>query len=127
MAHGRRRMLCQRKWACPRLVVAKLVAGLVGRELRNLVATTFETAYCLRSFPGGALFRTFPGLYSVWREDAAAKGGYVPTYAGMRRPSGDEIDELLEPPSVAGDDSGGKGASNFLDGFSKFVKGFQAM
>eukprot|EP00316_Scyphosphaera_apsteinii_P020440 CAMPEP_0119314026 /NCGR_PEP_ID=MMETSP1333-20130426/31340_1 /TAXON_ID=418940 /ORGANISM="Scyphosphaera apsteinii, Strain RCC1455" /LENGTH=367 /DNA_ID=CAMNT_0007319039 /DNA_START=196 /DNA_END=1299 /DNA_ORIENTATION=+ len=102
--------------------------GLVGRELRNLVSTQFEVALCLRTMPGGALFRTYPGDYTVWREDSLAMGGYVSTYAGRARPNPDDIDDLLidnrgedGKPDVAG------GAGGMFTGLAKFIKGFQAL
>lgn len=37
--------------------------GLVGRELRTMVDSTFDNCFCLKSFVEGALFRVYPG----WR------------------------------------------------------------
>jgi len=48
---------------------------------------------------------------------------YVAAYSGPRRPAADEQDELLFPD----DGENTEGAPSFLDGFSKFVKGFQAL
>jgi len=93
--------------------------GLVGRELRTMVETTFLNAFTLKSYPDGALYKVHPGAYTVWREDAAFEGGYSLAYQGASRPSGDEVDELLSPD----DDEGGAS----LSGFAAFVKGFQAM
>jgi len=47
----------------------------------------------------------------------------VAAYSGPRRPAADEQDELLFPD----DGENTEGAPSFLDGFSKFVKGFQAL
>ncbi|KAL1510582.1 hypothetical protein AB1Y20_006883 [Prymnesium parvum] len=93
--------------------------GLVGRELRAMVESSFDNCFCLKAYPEGALFRVFPGAFSVWREDSSAEGGYTLAYKGTKRPSGDEIDELLNPET----DDGGQ----MMSGFSNFIKGFQAM
>ncbi|EOD17694.1 hypothetical protein EMIHUDRAFT_209618 [Emiliania huxleyi CCMP1516] len=85
--------------------------GLVGRELRSLVADTFEVAFCLKTLLGGALYRSYPNDWAVWREDAGAANG--PALARA-------LPGIEESP-------GGGGGASFLDGFAKFVKGFQAM
>lgn len=71
----------------------------------------------------GALYRVYPEQYSVWREDSEQEGGYTLSYSGVRRPSGDELDDLLFPDD--GDD--GEGSGNPLAGLQSFIKGFQAM
>ena len=54
-------------------------------------------------------------------------------YAGRRRPSADEVVEILEEAGSeqqggeGGGGEGGGGSNKMLDGFAKFVKGFQAM
>jgi len=96
--------------------------GLVGRELRDMVTNTFAAAFALKSYPDGALYRVYPGGWSVWREDEeCAAGGYELAYSSSRRPSGDEIDDLL-----AGSDDEADGGSP-LKGLGAFIKGFQAM
>ena len=96
--------------------------GLVGRELRNMVQDTFLPAYVLKSYADGALYRAYPSGWAVWREEQAAEGGYALAFSGSRRPSGEDIDELLY-----GDDSAGGDGAGFGDGLAKFIKGFQAM
>lgn len=98
--------------------------GLVGRELRTMVAEQFCTSFVLKSYPEGALFRTYPGGWCVWREEEGAEGGYTLAYEGAARPSGDAIDELLYPEEEGAAEGGG---SDLLAGFGRFVKGFQAM
>ena len=71
----------------------------------------------------GALYRVYPGGWSVWRENGAASGGYELTYSSSRRPGGDEVDGYLEGP----DDGDGDGGGNPFDGLGAFIKGFQAM
>lgn len=93
--------------------------GLVGRGLRDMVTNTFANAYALKSYPEGALYRVYPGGWSVWRENGLAAGGYELTYSSSRRPSGDEVDECLSGPAEEG---GGKGFD-----LGAFIKGFQAL
>ena len=62
----------------------------------------------------------------MWCEDAGTEGGYKLTFSGSRRPSGDDIDELLFGDDDGGDGEGGAAGSP-LDGLSKFIKGFQAL
>lgn len=96
--------------------------GLVGRELRNMVEQSFLQCFVLKSYPAGALYRLYPAGYSVWREDRDAEGGYALAYNGLRRPSGDELEDLM-----AGEEEEGAEGGDFLGGLSKFIKGFQAM
>jgi len=97
--------------------------GLVGRDLRNMVQSSFLQSFVLKSYPTGAIYRVYPEGYSVWREDAEAEGGYVLTYNAITRPSGDDIEELL----IAEDaDADGEGGDPF-DGLAKFIKGFQSL
>ena len=99
--------------------------GLVGRDLRNMVETEFTPAFSLKSYPAGALYRTYPSPWAVWREDAVAAdgSGYTLSYSKLRRPSGDDIDEIL----AYEEEDGGAEGGNPLDGLGKFIKGFQAM
>lgn len=96
--------------------------GLVGRELRDMVTSTFAVAYALKSYALGASYRVYPGGWSVWKEEAEAAGGYGLVYSASRRPSGDEVDDLLY--ASEGDEGGG---GNPLDGLGAFIKNFQAM
>ena len=98
--------------------------GLVGRDLRTMVTESFATCLALKTYPDGALYRAYPGGWAVWREDGAAAdgSGYTLAWTGPRRPSGDEVEELLEP------DDGEPGAQGgMLDGLGAFIKGFQAL
>ena len=82
---------------------------------------SFLPAYVLKSFPSGALYRTFPDGWCVWREDADAEGGYVLAYNSPNRPSGDQIDELLSP------EDEGDGDGDPFAGLQKFITGFKAL
>ena len=57
-----------------------------------------------------------------WSQMAA--GGYALAYIGAKRPSPDDVDEILDGGSVGDGEGDGEG---FMREFSKFVKGFQAM
>ena len=96
--------------------------GLVGRELRTMVETEFNNCFTLKSYPEGALYKVHPYDYTVWREEATAEGGYMLVYQGQRRPSGDEITDILYP-----DDEDGGGGGDMMAGLGSFIKGFQAM
>ena len=98
--------------------------GLVGRDLRNMVEQTFLQCFVLKSYPAGALYRVYPEGYSVWREEAEAEGGYDLAYSGARRPSGDELDDILFPEE---EDAEGDGGGDPFAGLQKFIKGFQAL
>ena len=107
------------------------------------MTNSFTPAYALKSYADGALYRVYPGGWAVWREAAVAggyervfrlhahspspplspplglpRGRYELVYSSSRRPSGDEVEELLAPD----DGSGGGGG-----GLAAFIKGFQAM
>ncbi len=99
--------------------------GLVGRELRSLVQTSFEPAYVLKTYMGGALHRRYPGDYTLWRESADEASGYDCRYAGYRRPSQEEIEEGLSGDEADG--GGGEGGGGFFSGLSQFIRGFQAL
>ena len=89
-----------------------------------MVTNTFAVAFALKSYAAGASYRVYPGGWSVWREESAADGGYELAYSSSRRPSGDEVDELL---AGADDEEGEAGGGNPLDGLGAFIKGFQAL
>ena len=149
--------------------------GLVGRELRSLVADTFEVILPQAPLRGGGVapVLSFGPLLNRWpsasrrcsaarstartptigpcgartpaqptgprllepfpecslgppsRPPPALPGRYAAASSGPRRPAPDDIDGLLFPESE--ESPGGGGGASFLDGFAKFVKGFQAM
>lgn len=99
--------------------------GAVGRDLRNMVTDSFTIAMALKTYPTGALQRLYPDGWSVWREEPSEEGGYELMYSSSRRPSGDEIAEIIAPPET--DDGADGSGANALDGLSRFIKGFQAM
>jgi len=99
--------------------------GLVGRELRTMVAEQFAVPFALKTYPEGALYRVYPEGWTIWAEKPEAEGGYELAYKSSRRPSGDEIDEYLFAAFDDGEE--GAGGGNPLDGLGAFIKGFQAM
>jgi len=98
--------------------------GLVGRELRTMVADQFAVPFALKSYPEGALYRVYPEGWTIWAEQPNADGGYELAYKSARRPSGEQIDEYLY---VALDDAESGSGGSPLDGLGAFIKGFQAM
>ena len=98
--------------------------GVKQRNARPQVEQTFLQCFVLKSYAAGALYRVYPGPYSVWREEAEQEGGYVLSYSGVRRPSGDDLDDLLFPED---DDADGGGGGDPFGGLQKFIKGFQAI
>ena len=79
---------------------------------------TFLQCFVLKSYAAGALYRVYPEPYSVWREEAEAEGGYALSYSGVRRPSGDELDDLLFPED---EDTDGSGGGDPFAGLQKFI------
>ena len=61
----------------------------------------------------------------MWREDESAPGGYELVYSRQKRPSGEDIPDILAE-GMDGDDDDPSGGG-MLDKFASFVKGFQAM
>jgi hypothetical protein len=98
--------------------------GLVGRELRTMVAETFAVPFALQTLMAGALYRVYPGGWSLWREAPGTESGYELAYSSSRRPSGEQMDEILFADDGAPD---GPDGGSPLDGLAKFIKGFQAM
>jgi len=99
--------------------------GLVGRDLRNMVEETFTNVFSLTTLFGGALYHVYPGAWSGWRENESAEGGYELVYSRQKRPSGDELTDILS--EEEGDEDGPSSGPSFGDKFASFVKGFQAM
>ncbi|MGB0561255.1 MAG: DUF1995 family protein [Spirulinaceae cyanobacterium] len=48
--------------------VATVGIGYAARQLRDRFLSTLETAYYLKPFEGGVVWRTFPNLWQVWVE-----------------------------------------------------------
>ena len=76
--------------------------------------------YFPRARPSGRAMSALERL----REEAEAEGGYDLAYSGARRPSGDELDDILFPEE---EDAEGDGGGDPFAGLQKFIKGFQAL
>ena len=64
--------------------------GMAGRRLRERLIDGLVPAYYLRTLPWGALTRVWPRLFTVWKEDENAEGGYTMIQAMDRLPSNPE-------------------------------------
>jgi len=64
--------------------------GMAGRRLRERLIDGLVPAYYLRTLPWGALTRVWPRLFTVWKEDESAEGGYTMIQAMDRLPSNPE-------------------------------------
>lgn len=77
----------------PRLEdVAIIGIGYAGRQLRERFLNKIESCYHLRPFEEGALFRSYPSPWQVWRE---TKDDYELVSELSKKPVGEEIDEIL--------------------------------
>mmetsp|Transcript_11228 Transcript_11228/g.30231 ORF Transcript_11228/g.30231 Transcript_11228/m.30231 type:complete len:399 (-) Transcript_11228:62-1258(-) len=96
--------------------------GLTARQLRERFLSSFETAYYLKALPWGVLLRAYPGKWAVWVDAADAPGGFALAKEFARRPTSDELDEVLE----AAETSSGGGNSASKPGvfakLSRFLK-----
>jgi len=101
--------------------------GMAGRMFKERLVDTLEPCYYLRTLDWGALARTYPKPYTVWREDADEADGYafVRNYASA--PNDETLEELYDEVvgGGGGDDAGGPGG--LLDGLGKFIDAFQKM
>ena len=64
--------------------------GMAGRRLRERLIDGLIPAYYLRTLPWGALTRAWPRLFTVWKEDEDAEGGYTMIQAMDHLPSNPE-------------------------------------
>ena len=81
-------------------------------------------SYYLRTLEWGAVTRAYPRAYSVHQADADAPGGYKLLTTTAKLPDGETLEDIYESFNGGGEAGGGNG---FMDGFNKFVKGFQSI
>ena len=80
--------------------------GMAGRRLRERLIDGLVPAYYLRTLPWGALTRVWPRLFTVWKEDESAEGGYTMIQAMDRLPSNPEGERVaaykntVSPPNL---------------------------
>jgi hypothetical protein len=95
--------------------------GMAGRRLRERLIDNLIPAYYLRTLAWGALTRVWPQLFTVWKEDENAEGGYRMIKAMDRLPSNPEVEDIFDIENGNMKDPGeGPG---FLDGIADFVSG----
>ena len=72
--------------------VATVGIGYAARQLRERFLSTLETAYFLKPFAGGAIYRTYPSLWQVWLED---NGDWQLIAEEPQKPAGDRLERIL--------------------------------
>ena len=102
----------------------RALQGGTPADVRAASTSFTDGASTLKTLVDGAVFRQYPGEFTVWSESEGAAGGYALAYIGAKRPSPDDVDEILDGGTVGDGEGDGEG---FMREFSKFVKGFQAM
>ena len=76
--------------------------GLVGRELRNQVEKTFLTAFALKTLVDGAVFRQYPGEFTVWSESEGRRAAALAYMARSgRRPTTSTRSSTADPSATA--------------------------
>lgn len=106
-----------------RLASGEVGVGLSARRLRNEFLSSFVVAYALRPFQGGTVFRLYNEMWKVFIADANESGRFVLLSEMPRRPSGEELENLILDylgEGDSGDDDEDDG--NVLAGAAKFVK-----
>lgn len=75
--------------------VATVGIGSTARQLRERFLSTLETAYYLKPFEGGVIYRTYPELWQVWTDAPAPVVGYTLIAEEPERPAGDRLERIL--------------------------------
>lgn len=101
--------------------------GYAGRLLRESLLDTLVCSYYLRTLEWGAVARAYPKAYTVHQADESAPGGYKLLATSSKLPDGETLDDIYEDNNGGGNDRDGGSGNGFLDGFNKFVKGFQSI
>ncbi len=65
--------------------------GLVGRQLRSRFLSTLEPVFYLQPVEGGALYRSYPSNWQVWKENANQSEGYSLVSERGTRPTAEEL------------------------------------
>ncbi|MBE9214299.1 DUF1995 family protein [Plectonema cf. radiosum LEGE 06105] len=106
----------------PRLEDASIVGiGYTARQTRQRFINTIESCYYLRPiFEEAAVFRCYPGLWSVWVEK---DGDYQKVAELPKKPSGDELDAIISDgqPQGEGEFVAAK-SQNIFKGLQRFVR-----
>ena len=108
--------------------------GMAGRLFKERFVDALEPCYYLRTLEWGALARTYPRPYSVWRQcglDEDVEGGYAFVKNFFSQPNDGRLEELFD--EVYGTNTGGPtdeadgGGGNLFDGIGKFIDAFQKL
>ena len=108
--------------------------GMAGRLFKERFVDALEPCYYLRTLEWGALARTYPRPYSVWRQcglDEDVEGGYAFVKNFFSQPNDEVLEELFD--EVYGTNTGGPtdeadgGGGNLFDGIGKFIDAFQKL
>jgi hypothetical protein len=74
--------------------VAVVGIGYAARQLRERFLSQIESCYYVRPLENAAVYRCYPGPWQIWRETATGEYEWVSDVAN--RPSGEDIDRILE-------------------------------
>lgn len=85
--------------------VATVGIGYAARQLRDRFLSTLETAYYLKPFDGGLVWRVYPQLWQVWveveetteteTEATTPNSGYKLIAEEPQRPAGERLERIL--------------------------------
>jgi len=106
----------------PRLEDASIVGiGYTARQTRQRFINTIESCYYLRPiFEEAAVFRCYPGLWSVWVEK---DGDYQKVAELPKKPDGDQLDAIISGGQIQGDgESVAAKSQNIFKGLQRFVR-----
>ncbi|NEO26334.1 MAG: DUF1995 family protein [Kamptonema sp. SIO4C4] len=73
--------------------VSTVGIGYAARQLRDRFLSTLETAYYIKPFDGGAIFRSYPSLWQVWIEKE--DNTYELFAEEPQKPVGDRLERIL--------------------------------
>ncbi len=110
----------------PRLEEAGAVGiGYAARQTRQRFINTIDSCYYLRPiFEEAALFRCYPGLWSVWVEK---NGDYVRVAELPQKPSGDELDTIIaDGQSQSEGEPVAAKSKNVFRGLQRFVRALRS-
>jgi hypothetical protein len=74
--------------------IAVVGIGYAARQIRERFLSQIESCYYLRPLEKAAIYRCYPGPWQIWRETATGEYEWASDCA--KRPSGEDIDRILE-------------------------------
>jgi hypothetical protein len=110
----------------PRLEDSSIVGiGYAARQTRQRFINTIESCYYLRPiFEEAAVFRCYPGLWSVWVEK---NGDYEKVAELPHKPSGDELDTIISDGQSQGEgEPAAPKSKNVFRGLQRFVRALRS-